>query len=594
MSHFEKRVQLNKIIESQLPEFLVADFPKAVEFFKQYYISLENQGSSVDLVDNLDRYIKIDNLIPEVIVGKTSLSSSIDSTDTTITVVSTKGFPDDYGLLKIDDEIITYTSKTDTTFLGCIRGFSGITGYDDTTKAYFTNTNRQSVIFEDTVAASHTADSSVQNLSALFLQEFYKKLKTTFTPGFEDKDFVSDLDVGNFVKHARDFYQSKGIEESIIILFKVLYGVTATVIDLEERLLKPSSANYIRRETAVVESISGNPSELKGQTIFKSNDLSTSASVSEVEVFTRNGRTFYKLGLFVGYDDRDLIEGFFSVPGYSRALEPVFIGDTVINVDSTIGFPESGTLISGQNKITYTSKSINQFFGCSGINFSVNVDAGHTEAIMLGGPVRADETVFGYGNGDINNRIDLRLTGVLSDFVSLEDIPLMEDEETLLIENIGEVIDNPDTDKTYKQVFANSWKYNTSTRFDVKDIQASVFVLYDDIDKSQLKKGDVVDILLGSSDYAAVGISSITGEVIVHTDAIVDSVNTSTKEVTLSNLNQFTPDINRTYSIRRKLFKARSLTTPLKDGNNTYISDTLNVYTTDNQGIWLCGIIFIT
>ena len=583
MSHFEKRVQLNKIIESQLPEFLVADFPKAVEFFKQYYISLENQGSSVDLVDNLDRYIKIDNLIPEVVVGKTLLSSSIDSTDTTITVLSTKGFPDDYGLLKIDDEIITYTSKTDTTFLGCIRGFSGITGYDDTTKAYFTNTNRQSVIFEDTVAASHTADSSVQNLSALFLQEFYKKLKTTFTPGFEDRDFVDDLDVGNFVKHARDFYQSKGIEESIIILFKVLYGVTATVIDLEERLLKPSSANYIRRETAVVESISGNPSELKGQTIFKSNDLSTSASVSEVEVFTRNERTFYKLGLFVGYDDRDLIEGFFSVPGYSRSLEPVFIGDTVISVDSTIGFPESGTLISGQNKITYTSKSINQFFGCSGINVSVNVAAGHTEAIMLGGPVRADETVFGYGNGDINNRIDLRLTGVLSDFVSLEDIPLMEDEETLLIENIGEVIDNPDVDKTYKQVFANSWKYNTSARFDVKDIQASVFVLYDDIDKSQLKKGDVVDILLGSSNYAAVGIGSTSGEVIVHTDAIVDSVNTSTKEVTLSNLNQFTPDINRTYSIRRKLFKARSIATSLKDGNNTYISDTLNVYTTDNE-----------
>jgi hypothetical protein len=43
MSHFEKRVQLNKIIESQLPEFLVADFPKAVEFFKQYYISQEYQ-----------------------------------------------------------------------------------------------------------------------------------------------------------------------------------------------------------------------------------------------------------------------------------------------------------------------------------------------------------------------------------------------------------------------------------------------------------------------------------------------------------------------------------------------------------------------
>ena len=52
-----------------------------------------------------------------------------------------------------------------------------------------------------------------------------------------------------------------------------------------------------------------------------------------------------------------------------EALEPVFIGDTVINVDSTIGFPESGTLISGQNKITYTSKSINQFLDALVLTF---------------------------------------------------------------------------------------------------------------------------------------------------------------------------------------------------------------------------------
>ena len=195
MSHFEKRVQLNKIIESQLPEFLVADFPKAVEFFRQYYISQEYQGGNVDLVDNLDRYIKIDNLVPEVVVGKTTLSSDITASSTTITVSSTKGYPDEYGLLKIGDEVITYTGKTETTFTGCIRGFSGITGYDDRSREYFVNANRQNVIFSDTTAASHTAQSEVQNLSALFLQEFYKKIKKTFAPGFEEETFVSDLNV---------------------------------------------------------------------------------------------------------------------------------------------------------------------------------------------------------------------------------------------------------------------------------------------------------------------------------------------------------------------------------------------------------------
>ena len=564
MSHFEKKVQLNKIIESQLPEFLIADFPKAVEFFKQYYISQESQGSNTDLIDNLDRYIKLDNLIPEVVIGTTTLSEDIDASSTTITVASTKGYPDDYGLLKIDDEIITYTGKTDTSFTGCIRGFSGVTGFDDTTKVYFANTNRQSVIFEDTIASTHSANTSIQNLSALFLQEFYKKLKKTFTPGFEEQTFVSDLNVSNFIKHARNFYQSKGIEESIIILFKVLYGVTAKVIDLESRLIKPSSADYIRREVVVAERISGDPFGLEGQTIFKSNDLETNAAVSEVEIFTRDNISYYKLGLFIGYNDRDLVEGVFTIPGYSKVLEAVSPGDSVISVDSTIGFDQSGTLISGNNTITYTSKSVNQFFGCSGITNSINV----------ADPIRSDEFVFGYENGDVTKKCELRITGVLSDFEALEDIPLMEVGEIISVKNIGDVILNPKQSKTDKEIFANSWIYNTKARFEVESISDSTFFLYTSGDKS-LRVGDTVDILFGKSNEVVEGGSN----------ALIQSINSSSNRtsVTLTNIGNFTEIPGQSYSIRRNLVKANSLNTPIKEGNEVYIANALNVYTDDYE-----------
>ena len=558
MSHFEKRVQLNKIIESQLPEFLVADFPKAVEFFKQYFISQEFQGGNTDLIDNLDRYIRVDNLVPEVVVGKTTLSSTITASDTTITVASTKGFPDDYGLLKIGDEIITYTGKTETTFTGCIRGFSGITGYDDSTEAYFSNVNRQSVIFKETTAEAHTASSEVQNLSALFLQEFYKKLKKTFTPGFEELKFVDGLDVGNFIKNARSFYQSKGIEESIVILFKVLYGVEAKVIDLETRLIKPSSADYIRRELVVAERLSGDPLALEGQTIFKSNDLNTSASVSEVEIFTRNNKTFYKLGLFIGYNDRDLIEGEFTVPGYSKVLEPVEIGGTTISVDSTIGFPAAGTLISGENTITYTSKSITQFFGCSGV----------TTKIEVTDPIRANETVFGYENGDTEKKVELRITGVLSNFEALSDIPLMEADEVISVKNVGEVIYNPTEDKTYKEVFANSWIYNTKSRVNVQSINGANFAVKSDIDKAQFRVGDSVDILVGSSNTKA------------SADAIITAIPTN-RTLTLGNISSFVPAAGVSYSIRRNLTKSRSAGVVIKLGQGVYIANVLNVYTDD-------------
>ena len=198
---FESRIKINQIIQNQLPEFILEDENlKVVDFLKQYYISQEYQSGPVDIADNLDQYLKLDNLIPEVIDGTTSLSSAISATSTTISVNSTKGFPNKYGLLKIHNEIITYTSKDATTFIGCVRGFSGITDYHK-------NLEYEELIFSTSTAEPHTNLSTVKNLSVLFLQEFYKKIKFTLTPGLEQLKFVPDLNVGNFIKEARTFYQ---------------------------------------------------------------------------------------------------------------------------------------------------------------------------------------------------------------------------------------------------------------------------------------------------------------------------------------------------------------------------------------------------
>ena len=61
----------------------------------------------------------------ETLVKNTTLTEEVLTYDDEILVASTTGW-DSYGLLKIDDEIITYLGKTATSFTGCIRGFSGI------------------------------------------------------------------------------------------------------------------------------------------------------------------------------------------------------------------------------------------------------------------------------------------------------------------------------------------------------------------------------------------------------------------------------------------------------------------------------------
>ena len=45
-----QRVQLQSIVANQLPSFVKDDFPLLADFLKEYYISQEFPGASVDLI----------------------------------------------------------------------------------------------------------------------------------------------------------------------------------------------------------------------------------------------------------------------------------------------------------------------------------------------------------------------------------------------------------------------------------------------------------------------------------------------------------------------------------------------------------------
>jgi hypothetical protein len=550
---FESRVKVQQVIESQLPNFILDESPNTAEFLKQYYISQEYQGGAIDIAENLDQYLKLDNLTPEVIVDSVRLSTNISSSSGIVTVTSTKGFPQTYGLLKIDDEIITYTGITTNTFTGCIRGFSGIVDYHK-------NLNQEELVFSESEAASHNSGILVQNLSSLFLKEFYKKLKYTFTPGLEEYDFVSNLNVGNFIKEAKSFYQSKGTDESFRILFNILYGVTPQVVNLENFLIKPSSAEFIRREVLIAERISGDPSKLVGQTLKKVNDENTSASISEVEIFTRNNIPYFKISLFVGYENFSAVLGNFTITPNTKCITNVSIGSSVISVDSTIGFPEKGELVSGNNKINYTSKSINQFFGCSGI----------TSAILSTDNIRSDEIYFGYEDGNLSKKVELRLAGVLSKFVQVSDTLNLDEGQIISVKNIGDLIQNPQNNKTYKEIFANSWIYNTSSRYEIENI--TNFTLKSQIDRSSLKIGDQVEILKRDTNI-----------VVSSSDAYISDIISAENRVIITN-SGFSAEIGAKYDLRRKSNTANSEIVPIQFGNNIILSDIQNLYTdTDNE-----------
>ena len=56
----EKRVSINEIIESLIPDFLLQDSPTFTSFLKQYYKSLDYRGGAADLAVNLKGYKNIE------------------------------------------------------------------------------------------------------------------------------------------------------------------------------------------------------------------------------------------------------------------------------------------------------------------------------------------------------------------------------------------------------------------------------------------------------------------------------------------------------------------------------------------------------
>ena len=569
------KVKIQDILLNQLPDFIRDESPRTVDFLKQYYISQEYQGGPTDISDNLDQYLKFDNLTPEVIVDSATTSGITTVGAEIVTVTSTKGFPNQYGLIKIDDEIITYTGITTNTFTGCIRGFSGIT-------SYHSDSNKEDLVFNTSSAVEHDDSSLVQNLSSLFLKEFYKKFKRTFLPGLEETDFQSKLDVGTFIGEARSLYQSKGTEESFKILFKVLYGIDPKVINLEERLIKPSFANYVRRRVCVAELLSGNPIKLQGQTLLKGltgqtlfrSDLdeTINASISEIEPFERVGSglvgftTYYKISLFVGYDESGDVLGDFIVVPNTKSIDKVQKDATVITVDSTVGFGTTGVIISGINTITYTDKTVNQFLGCTGI----------TDPIEPISNIRSDVTYFGFEDGDENKKVVLRLTGVLSDFEQTEKVDV-EEGEIISVKGIGAKIENPpnSVNKTYEQIFCNSWIYNTSSSYFVSSFNGGVFTLSSKIDRSSLKVGDSVEIVDRDTNKVIIPQG-------VESHPVISNI-TPDFNLSLDNNNNFVFDGNINYKIRKKINKANSSAAPIVFGNDTLISDIQNVYVTDDH-----------
>jgi hypothetical protein len=667
----EKRIQFSNIVFNQLPAYVREEFPLVSEFLSQYYRAQEFQGAPIDLIQNIDKYVKVDEMTHQV--DSVILGNDITSFDDVIFVgissspTGTAGFPEKYGLLKIDNEIITYTGKTFNSFTGCVRGFSGIDSYS-------TQNHPDQLTFSKSNSADHFAGSTIINLSSLFLKEFLSKIKYQLTPGFEDRKLYENINDSIFIKQSKDFYRSKGTDESFEILFRSLYGEDATIIKPREYLFRPSDAHYQVTTDLVVESIEGNPENLINSTLIQNEYTGFTkayAPITDVEkIVSKNGKEYYKLSIDSGYNKDSRVDGAlygeFKVHSQTKVIgqydlrsftvtvrenpgtpppNNVFVIDgltqqkltlvkgntyrfdisdssnnghpfifqtssggslsslyysvsgdgipgqagsyrnltinltapsetikyncsnhngmgadiiisansandfTTLDVDSTVGFPNSGELYvtyndQTQGTIRYESKSVNQFFNCSNITGIIE------DSANIG--------ISTYAT-DFNNTIKVRVTSVIKDFNLINDTYYLKKGYTSEIKTLG--VDSED-------VISNNWFFNISTSYDVQSIS-----LIDNTNKTYKINTKLNNIFkIGDS-------LKITNSAGVEKNSTVIDI-TSEKSFNIKGQGELL--LNDTYTVKRNILKTNSSTFP---NTSIFNSNVQNVYEEDDRTI---------
>ena len=452
-----KKVQLNKIVKNQLPEYVREDFPLVGEFLSAYYKGQEYQGGPIDLVNNIDSYIKLSE--NGNIIKSTTLIDRLEETDTDILVENTDGFPENNGLIKIGDEIISYDSKTDVKFVDCTRGFSGITSFTNPAEP-------EDLIFSTSTAVPHDNDVVVENLSVLFLEEFLRKTKHQLLYGIQ-KDLDENLNQSTFIRHSKDFYSTRGTDESFKILFGALFNEKAEVIRPIDRVVSPSNANFRKTRDIIVESVLGDPIDLINKTLFQDTFENVSkayAPVSHVETINVgiNTNIFYKISLDTSWNQNDgsteLLYGEFSAHAKSIIVGDVGIGQTFIDVDSTLGFPNSGTLsfvyANGESGIaTYAYKTLNQFLEINPTSIASSI----TDRTFI------DQDTYAYSTGSgTTDGIRVKIRSVLNNLQIPSNTRFYNEGSKIKIKSLGHI------GTSFNQ---NNWIFNSIQNYDIKELK---------------------------------------------------------------------------------------------------------------------------
>lgn len=353
-----KTKKISALIESQLPNFIVDEYPLFSKFLEKYYEAQESTGQPLDLANNILEYADINRYETNLLNEYSLLSNTITASDSEIILGDGSSFPESNGYIRINNEIIFYASRSGNVLTGCSRGVSGTTTLGD---LYEKST------FVGSEASSHAFGSTVYNISNLFLYALIKSFESQYLASFPEKYLKSGLDKRTLIKNIKQFYKTKGTDASIRFIFNSI--VSKDTRDVPESYYpkdftyKVSKSDWINVYALKVKVISGDPKDLIGKVVVQPETEEygyVSATVDNVSAEgTIDGEKIWNLVLAP-----ETITGEFAVSTKTRLERELSVNDGIgkrVSVFSTVGWGKTGEILIGEETIKFKEKNITQF-----------------------------------------------------------------------------------------------------------------------------------------------------------------------------------------------------------------------------------------
>lgn len=433
-----KNNKLSELIEGQLPSFLQEEGPKFIKFIEKYYEWLETSKLEVSVNGELNLDFKkysYDILAKRSVEGQTvkhvyaNLLNSYQLENGNY-VFYIKEYNENPKL----DQTKGFLSGDSISFIKVVK-------VDEDAEDFEFDGNISVVSYAQNVTLSSKNIWNVQDVDRTlddYVDFFMKEFLEGFPLSFPSELQSSDIDVPEFkkflVKHSREFYQSKGTEDSFKYFFRTIFNSESEISYPKEQILKPSDNTYLK--TKIIQII---PNDIDFSTIVSQRIVGVNSGVSAYveSVFkTNKGKyeileiTLNEYGILGDFREGESITLFddssFIIGRVYHGASEIFLRDVQesFNLNESFYIDRTGNVID-YNNISNSDRGslielkvdeiksgkiteIQIINGGEGYNVGDKITFDNTDCLQLVGPKRSIEAIVSK-IGDSGNILEIHV-----------------------------------------------------------------------------------------------------------------------------------------------------------------------------------------